>query len=77
MKGTQVSEAIYTGGVLRPVGRLELDEAQRVRVIVEPLDETQSGDRDAAFGRLLAGIEGMNFVSRGPLPQRDELHDRS
>jgi len=29
-----------------------------------------------ALEKLLAGIEGMPFCSTGPLPSRDELHDR-
>ena len=73
----QVTEAIYTRGVLKPTQRLALREAQRVRLIVEPLgDDTGREDRTTALQRLLAGIEGMKFFSRGPLPSRDELHDR-
>ena len=72
----QVTEAIYSHGVLKPVEELTLREAQRVRLIVEPLDDTDRGDRSDALQRLLAGIEGMRFFSRGPLPARDELHDR-
>ena len=73
----QVTEAIYTHGVLKPKDELALREEQRVRLIVEPLDDnTDRGDRSAALQRLLAGIEGMRFFSREPLPSRDELHDR-
>ncbi len=35
---TQITEAIYTHGVLKPTGELDLREDQRVRVIVESLD---------------------------------------
>ena len=73
----QFVEAVYTNGVLKPKEELGLREAQRVRLIVEPLDDdTDRGDRPAALGRLLAGIEGMSFFSRERLPSRDELHDR-
>jgi predicted DNA-binding antitoxin AbrB/MazE fold protein len=73
----QVTEAIYTHGVLNPKEELALRESQRVRLIVEPLDDDADyGDRSAALRRLRAGIEGMKFVSREPLPSRDELHDR-
>ena len=73
----QVTEAIYTHGVLKPTGDLGLREAQRVRLIVEPIDDdTDRSDRSAAVQRLLAGIEGMKFFSREPLPSRNELHDR-
>ena len=73
---TQVTEAIFTGGVLKPVDQLQLRESQRVRVIVECLDEPGRGDRPAALERLLGGIRRMQFFSNGRLPSRDELHDR-
>jgi predicted DNA-binding antitoxin AbrB/MazE fold protein len=44
---TQITEAIYTQGVLKPATDLNLREQQRVRVIVEPKEDTL-GDRDAA-----------------------------
>jgi predicted DNA-binding antitoxin AbrB/MazE fold protein len=73
----QVIEAIYTHGVLKPKEELALREAQRVRLIIETLDDdTDSGDRSAALQRLLDGIEGMKFFSREALPSRNELHDR-
>jgi predicted DNA-binding antitoxin AbrB/MazE fold protein len=73
----QVTEAIYSSGVLKPKGELALREFQRVRLIVEPLDdETIREDRPAALRRLLAGIDKMKFFSGEPLPSRDELHDR-
>jgi predicted DNA-binding antitoxin AbrB/MazE fold protein len=74
---TQVTEAIYTGGVLKPVEALALREAQRVRLVIELLDDgTDRGERSEALQRLRAGIEGMRFFSQGRLPNRDELHDR-
>jgi predicted DNA-binding antitoxin AbrB/MazE fold protein len=74
----QVTEAIYANGVLKPVEDLALREDQRVRLIIEPLDEAPTREeRAAAFARLLAGIEKMQFYSDGPLPSRDELHDRT
>jgi predicted DNA-binding antitoxin AbrB/MazE fold protein len=73
----QFTEAIYTNGVLKPKETLALREAQRVRLIVEVLDDdTDRSDRPAALQRLLAGIEGMRFFSCERLPSRDELHDR-
>ena len=73
---TQITEAIYTHGVLKPAGDLNLREQQRVRVIVEPIEETR-GDRDAAVARLKAGIASMQFFSNGPLPKREDFHDRA
>jgi predicted DNA-binding antitoxin AbrB/MazE fold protein len=71
----QITEAIFTGGVLKPVDALSLKESQRVRLIVEPLGDPLP-DRDAALKRLRTGIEGMRFFSTGRLPSRDELHER-
>jgi predicted DNA-binding antitoxin AbrB/MazE fold protein len=72
---TQTIDAIYTGGVLKPVAELPLRENQRVRLTVETIDEI-SNDRDAAVSRLKAGIASMRFFSKGALPVREELHDR-
>ncbi len=71
----QIVDAIFTGGVLKPLDELSLEESQRVRLIVEPVSEALA-DRDAAMKRLRAGIESMRFFSQGKLPSRDELHDR-
>jgi predicted DNA-binding antitoxin AbrB/MazE fold protein len=73
---TQITEAIYTHGVLKPTDDLDLREDQRVRVIVESLDEPRE-DRATALGRLKAGIASMQFFSDGRLPSRAELHDRA
>lgn len=73
---TQITEAIYTHGVLKPTVDLNLRERQRVRVIVEPIEDSL-GDRDEAVARLKAGIAGMQFFSNGPLPTRENLHDRA
>lgn len=72
---TQKVEAIYTGGVLRPTRELPLRDKQRVRLTVETIDEPER-DREAAIARLKAGIASMCFFSAGPLPSREELHDR-
>jgi hypothetical protein len=48
-----------------------------VRLIIEAVDGGQDADRAAALKRLRAGIASMRFSSSGPLPTRDELHDRS
>ncbi len=72
---TQITEAIYTHGVLKLTTDLDLREQQRVRVIIEPIEDTLD-DRDAAVARLKAGIASMRFFSNGQLPTREELHDR-
>ena len=71
---SQVTDAIYTGGILKPLGDLKLRESERVRLIVQRCGPVES--RDAALERLRAGIENMNLHLSGPLPRRDELHDR-
>ena len=73
---TQTIEAVYSDGVLKPSGELPLRDNQRVRLIVETIDEP-GVDRDAAIARLKAGIASMRFFSEGPLPSREELHDRN
>jgi predicted DNA-binding antitoxin AbrB/MazE fold protein len=72
---SQVTEAIYSGGVLKPLGEVSLHESERVRLIIErsgPRPQT----RHLALERLRAGIAKMPFSLSGPLPGRDELHDR-
>jgi predicted DNA-binding antitoxin AbrB/MazE fold protein len=73
---TRVTEATYSNGVLKPVEDLGLREEQRVRLIVETLDD-KAKDRAAGVAKLKAGIETMQFFSQGPLPTREELHGRS
>lgn len=46
------------------------------RLIVETVEDKPE-DRAAALARLKAGIAKMQFFSQGPLPSREELHDRS
>ena len=72
---SQVTEAIYTGGVLKPLGDVSLRESERVRLIIERTEQAES-DRQRALDRLRAGIETMQFFLSGSLPSRDELHDR-
>ncbi len=72
----RIIEAIYAEGVLHPVDELKLPEQQRVRLLVEPLDGASPADRATALGKLLAHIERDSFSFPGPLPTRDELHDR-
>jgi predicted DNA-binding antitoxin AbrB/MazE fold protein len=71
----QITDAIYSGGVLKPLGNLSLNESERVRLIIERTEEPAI-DRQVAMERLRAGIAAMPFFLSGPLPSRDELHDR-
>ena len=71
----QVTDAVYSGGVLRPLGEVSLHEAERVRLVIER-HAMSTGGRQAALERLRAGIAQMAVSLKGPLPSRDELHDR-
>jgi predicted DNA-binding antitoxin AbrB/MazE fold protein len=51
----KVTEAVYSQGVLKPAEDLGLREGQRVRLIVETVDD-KAVDRAAALARLKAGI---------------------
>ena len=52
----QVTEAIFSQGVLKPVSELQLREEQRVRLIIEPVEVGGGSDRTATLNRLRAGI---------------------
>jgi predicted DNA-binding antitoxin AbrB/MazE fold protein len=70
----QAIDAIYTGGMLEPFGDVSLHELERVRLIIERTEQSEL-DRDRALECLRAGVEQVRLLS-GPLPSRDELHDR-
>jgi len=72
---SQVTEAIYTNVVLKPLGAVSLRESERVRLTIERKEPAEQGRR-LALERLRAGIEQMGFSLSGPLPTRGELHDR-
>jgi predicted DNA-binding antitoxin AbrB/MazE fold protein len=72
---SQVTDAIYSGGVLKPLGDVSLHEFERVRLIIERKEPSEQS-RQLALERLRAGIARMRFFLSGPLPARDELHDR-
>lgn len=77
---TQVTDATYDDGVLRPLTPLILREHERVRLIVqsgvlEGADSAQPTGRRRAIEQLRAGIASMNFQSSAPYPTRGELHD--
>jgi hypothetical protein len=67
---------IYREVILLHKYEHQLQEEQRVRLIIEPFDSGQGLDRAAALNRLRAGIDNMAFSSSGRLPARDERHDR-
>ena len=73
---TQVVNAIYEDGALRPLDPVHLEEHQHVRVTVETLDGDASNDRGTELQRLLHRLEKSTFSYCGSLPKRYELHER-
>ncbi len=69
-------EAIYVDGVLKPLEALHLPEQQRVRVTIETIEPGTSQDRAAAMQRLMERLDKSTLSYGGPLPTRDELHER-
>lgn len=74
---TQITEATYDGGVLRPSGRLDLREHERVRIIVQSLDGAGPEERKDAIRRLRAAIARMGFRSTNGYLTRGDLHERA
>ena len=72
---SQVTDAIYSGGVLKPLGDVYLQESEHVRLTIERTQRSEQS-RQLAVDRLRLGIAQMRFFLAGPPPARDELHDR-
>ena len=70
------TKAIYADGVLKPEEKLDLPDQQRVQVIIQPIDEQEEVDRKAALDRFFDHVSRSEFSCTGPMPTRDELHDR-
>ena len=61
---TQVIEAIYEGGVLRPLAKLDLTEHQHVQVTVQPF---AAAERHAALdGSRQDPLEGLRMATGIP-----------
>jgi len=73
---TQVTEAVYADGVLKPEGEVSLRANERVRLIILSLEPLEEDGRDIAITELQAAIGRSRFRSTGPLPGRDDLHER-
>ncbi|MCW5769510.1 MAG: antitoxin family protein [Phycisphaeraceae bacterium] len=72
----QFIRAVYENGVLKPEGRLDLAEHQRVRISIERLEPASSEQRAAALRELFRLADSARFVAPEKLPTRDELHER-
>ncbi len=73
---TQITEAVYADGVLKPDDRLPLRQNERVRLIIQSLEAPGTNDRQRAIDELRASIGRGPFRSDRPYPNRDQLHKR-
>lgn len=64
---SQVTDAIYSGGVLKPLGDVSLQESERVRLIIERKEPSEQS-RQAALERLRVGIAQNGFLSDRTTP---------
>jgi predicted DNA-binding antitoxin AbrB/MazE fold protein len=69
-------EAIYANGAFQPVDALDLADQQRVRLTVEVIPDDNGRARADAFRRVRERIARSSFSYGGPMPGRDELHER-
>lgn len=74
---TRIVEAIFDGGVLRPVEKLNLAEHQRVRLTVETLGLPGEDRNAAARARLIERLGKSTLSHGGNLPDREQLHERN
>jgi predicted DNA-binding antitoxin AbrB/MazE fold protein len=74
---SQVINATFEDGVLKPDVPLTFPAMTRVRLIVEPLTPEGVGrEEDPAWDEVERIWEELDVNSGGPPPSRDELHDR-
>ncbi len=72
----QETDAVFRNGVLEPLQTLDLDEDERVRLVVEKPPAGTRSEGSVLLARLREGFERMSFRSTGPYPGRERLHDR-
>lgn len=71
-----MTKAIYADGVFKPEEKLDLPDQQRVQVIIQPIEEQADTNHTAALDRFFDHVSRSEFSYTGPMPTRDELHDR-
>lgn len=69
-------DAIYEDGMLKPDQALDLPNRQRVHLIVQPVGVPHNGDRREARRRLIERLRRSSLSFGGPMPNREELHER-
>jgi hypothetical protein len=70
------AEALAEAAVRDLLARSDDESVKTAQALVERKREVEILGRDAALGRLRAGIDGMDFRSSGRLPSREESHER-
>jgi predicted DNA-binding antitoxin AbrB/MazE fold protein len=73
----QIVEAIYADGVLKPLAALPFHEKQRLRLTIAAVDEQATSDHGAHLHELIDRLRRSTFSYGGPLPTREELHERA
>jgi predicted DNA-binding antitoxin AbrB/MazE fold protein len=71
---SQITSAIFDGGVFRPESPVSLPPGTRVTLVVEPMEAVD--DRAAALAELDAICEEVAVVSTEKHLTRDQLHER-
>jgi predicted DNA-binding antitoxin AbrB/MazE fold protein len=68
---TQEFEAVYQGGVLRPVVPLQLAENQRVRVVISPIDDASDDDFEETVEAIRQGFADLEAGRTRPFEDFD------
>jgi predicted DNA-binding antitoxin AbrB/MazE fold protein len=68
---SQEFEAVFEGGVLRPVVPLPLAENERVRVVISPLDDFRDDEFEDATDAIRRGFADLEAGRTKPLEQVD------
>jgi predicted DNA-binding antitoxin AbrB/MazE fold protein len=65
----QEFEAVFEGGVLRPVVPLHLAEKERVRIVISPIDDATDDDFDETVEAIRQGFADLEAGRTKPLEQ--------
>ena len=72
----QVVSATYKNGVFEPDRKPALSESTRVRLVVEPIDQSAQVRQDESWAALEFLWRNSTFNSNGQRLTRDQLHER-
>lgn len=74
---SQVVEAIYADGVLKPLAALPFHDQQRLRLTIETVDDRAAGKHEGHLHELIDRLRRSTLSYGGPPPTREELHERA